>query len=80
MDTENGLEGYFEFNTDLFIPETIKRLVENFKVLLYAIADNPNQTIGKLPILSNLLGKYRDSSPEKSGLNSKNHKIENYHW
>lgn len=41
-----------EYNTDLFAPETITRMLNHFQTLLTAIAVNPEQLISKLPLLT----------------------------
>jgi amino acid adenylation domain-containing protein/non-ribosomal peptide synthase protein (TIGR01720 family) len=51
-DTENGLDAIFEYNTDLFRQNTIKRMADQFGTLLTGILENENQLIGKLPLLS----------------------------
>ncbi|MCP4411274.1 MAG: AMP-binding protein, partial [Gammaproteobacteria bacterium] len=52
--SENG--GSFvcdwEYNSDLFRPDTIARMVEHFQVLLESIVNNPDQSIGQLPLLT----------------------------
>ncbi len=50
-DTANGLALAFEYNTDLFEPETIERMAHAFSVLLAGIAENPSQAISDLPLL-----------------------------
>jgi len=52
-ETANGLEGGFEFCTDLFTAKTIERLTDHYKNLLTAILKNPNQKIGALSMLNN---------------------------
>ncbi len=54
INTENGsyLEGFFEYNSDLFAPERIKRMVGHFHTLLTGIINNSEETIGKLPLLT----------------------------
>ncbi|MCC6606147.1 MAG: non-ribosomal peptide synthase/polyketide synthase [Anaerolineae bacterium] len=47
-----GLEGKFEYNTDLFDRETIARLAEQFNRLLGGIVDIPDQHIHQLPLLA----------------------------
>ena len=47
-----GLEGKFEYNTDLFDRETIIGLAEQFSRLLEGIVRNRNQRIHQLPLLS----------------------------
>ena len=50
-ETETGLTGVFEYNTDLFEAATINRLVTHFKTLLTAIVTQPDTAIGLLPLL-----------------------------
>ena len=49
--TETGLVGLWEYSTDLFEAETIAQMAGHFQTLLVAIASNPQQTIGQLPLL-----------------------------
>jgi amino acid adenylation domain-containing protein len=51
-ETNSGLEGFWEYNTDLFEPATIERMSKHFQTLLEAIAANPQQRISELPLLS----------------------------
>ncbi|MEH2077957.1 MAG: amino acid adenylation domain-containing protein [Nostoc sp.] len=51
-DTKEGLIGSWEYNSDLFEPDTIARMTSHFQTLLAAIIANPNQTIAELPLLS----------------------------
>jgi len=46
------LKGRFNYNRDLFKPETIERMAEHFEILLTAIVANPAQTISHLPMLT----------------------------
>jgi len=48
----DGVHGGFEFSTDLFEPQTIARLAEHYRNLLAAIAAEPTQPLGGLPLLS----------------------------
>ncbi len=50
--SDHGLEGEFEYNTDLFDQSTIARMSEQFQTLLAAIVQNPAQSIARLPLLS----------------------------
>ncbi|MDJ0842280.1 MAG: amino acid adenylation domain-containing protein [Acidobacteriota bacterium] len=50
-ETEAGLTGFFEYDTDLFEEATIQRLVGRFKRLLAALAGNPATRVYDLPIL-----------------------------
>ncbi|MEC4812177.1 MAG: amino acid adenylation domain-containing protein [Scytonema sp. PMC 1069.18] len=51
-ETEQGLKGLWEYNTDLFDDTTIIRLNEHFQSLLNAITVNPEQKIAELPLLT----------------------------
>jgi amino acid adenylation domain-containing protein len=51
-ETQHGLGGVVEFNTDLFERETIVRLVRHWQTLLEAIMSDPEQRIKDLPLLS----------------------------
>lgn len=51
-ETDQGLEGHIEYNTDLFDAATIDRMIGHFQTLLEEIAAEPNQQIGMLPILT----------------------------
>ncbi|MGD9488074.1 MAG: amino acid adenylation domain-containing protein [Calditrichaceae bacterium] len=42
----------FEFDTDLFLPDTIKRMLSHYQLLLLEFLQNPDQNISKLPVLS----------------------------
>ena len=52
VDTEEGLKGIFEYNTDLFAPATIKRMVGHWQVLLEAITTNPDLDVNLLPFIT----------------------------
>jgi amino acid adenylation domain-containing protein len=45
------LSGSILYNTDLFEPDTIRRMARHYTSLLTAIAENPRQTIAQLPFL-----------------------------
>ncbi len=51
-DTELGLQGAFEYNTDLFDASTITRMVEHLCTLLSGIAATPERRISELPLLT----------------------------
>jgi amino acid adenylation domain-containing protein len=51
-ETETGLEGKWEYKTDLFETATITRIAEHFQTLLEAIVANPKQHLASLPLLS----------------------------
>jgi amino acid adenylation domain-containing protein len=50
-ESEKGLEGLFEYSSDLFEPATIRRLAGYYSRLLEAGVANPNQAISELPML-----------------------------
>ena len=51
-ETGNGLEGLIEYSTDLFEAETIRRMCGHYGTLLEAIARDPDQSISRLPMLT----------------------------
>jgi amino acid adenylation domain-containing protein len=51
-ETVHGLKADFAYNTDLFDPSTIQRLVGHFQVLLESFANDPNQSIDSAPMLT----------------------------
>ena len=48
----DGLSGYVEYNSDLFGPNTILRILGHFETLLQAVAANPDQKLWELPLLT----------------------------
>jgi amino acid adenylation domain-containing protein len=52
IDSEEGLIGTLEYNTDLFNADTITRMVGHFQTLLEGIVSNSHQRISELPILT----------------------------
>ncbi|HEY2953461.1 MAG TPA: amino acid adenylation domain-containing protein, partial [Verrucomicrobiae bacterium] len=50
-ETEQGLKGLLEYNTDLFDAATMTRLLEHFQSLLEGIVAAPDQPISTLPLL-----------------------------
>ena len=51
-DTGRELTGNWEYNTDLFMPETIQRWNEHFQVLLSALVSDTEQVLERLPLLT----------------------------
>ncbi|MEH1785598.1 MAG: non-ribosomal peptide synthase/polyketide synthase [Nostoc sp.] len=67
QNTNNGLVGWWEYNTDLFDSSTIERMTGHFVTLLEAIVANPSERISQLPILTafeqqQLLVEWNDTS------------------
>jgi natural product biosynthesis luciferase-like monooxygenase protein/non-ribosomal peptide synthase protein (TIGR01720 family) len=52
VNTEGGLVGSIEYNTDLFDPTTIARLAERFQLILASVAENPDLQLADLPLLT----------------------------
>jgi amino acid adenylation domain-containing protein len=52
QESASGLNGWLEFNADLFQPSTIRRMIGHFQTLLESIAANPERPVGELEILS----------------------------
>ena len=50
--TQQGLIGSWEYNSDLFEADTIARMTGHFQTMLSAIAAEPDQRIGELPLLT----------------------------
>lgn len=46
------LTASFEYNSDLFDASTIERIARHYQTLLEAIAENPQQTVATLPLLT----------------------------
>lgn len=51
-ETSDGLQGLWEYNSDLFEPATISRMTGHFQTLLQAIVDNPGRAVAEVPLLS----------------------------
>ena len=68
-ETEQGLKGKWQYNTDLFDGATICRMSGHFQTLLEGIVANPQQRVSKLPLLTEaerhqLLVKWNDTQAE----------------
>ncbi len=50
-ETETGLEGMIEYNTDLFEAATIRRMCGHYATLLEAMAGDPDRRVSMLPLL-----------------------------
>ena len=51
-ETSEGLQGYWQYNTDLFDTSTIKRMNDHLQVLMTEMVANPDKPIMTLPILT----------------------------
>lgn len=52
LEKTNGIEGVFEYNSDVFDSGFVPKMVEHFSVLLDSVMENPDQPIATLSILS----------------------------
>jgi amino acid adenylation domain-containing protein/FkbM family methyltransferase len=52
FETQDGLKATFEYATDLFAPATIEGMASQLQTLLAAIAQNPDERLSRLPLLS----------------------------
>ena len=50
-ETDQGLAGYLEYDTDLFDARTILRVLEHFRILLAGIAAEPDLPLSDLPLM-----------------------------
>ncbi|AKT41199.1 MupA/Atu3671 family FMN-dependent luciferase-like monooxygenase [Chondromyces crocatus] len=51
-ETRDGLAGSFQYNADLFDPETIARLAGHLEVLLRGVVEHPDMPVAVLPLLT----------------------------
>ena len=68
-ETEHGLKGEWEYNTDLFDGSTIERMAGHFQNLLEAAVESPQKKVSELPLLSEaerhqLLVEWNDTQTE----------------
>ncbi len=49
---KDSLRCAFRYNSDLFMPDTMERMAGHFQTLLWGIADDPDQPIIRLPLLT----------------------------
>ncbi len=51
-ETLQGLEGWFEYSTDLFDPDTIQRLAGHFTTLVEGLVADPDSSLSRCPLLT----------------------------
>ena len=66
-ESDEGLLCKVEYNTDLFFPETIERLIEQYQILIESILQNPDSTVSALPLLSEAQEKELVTNWSRSG-------------
>ncbi|TBR57013.1 hypothetical protein B4U84_26650, partial [Westiellopsis prolifica IICB1] len=69
INTQEGLVGTLEYNTDLFEKSSIQRMVKHLQTLLEGIVANPQQRLSELPLLtkieqSQLIVEWNDTEVE----------------
>ncbi|HYG65538.1 MAG TPA: amino acid adenylation domain-containing protein, partial [Thermoanaerobaculia bacterium] len=52
VEGENGLDGYLEYNTDLFDLSTIERFLGHFRAVAEGVAADPDRPLSELPWLA----------------------------
>lgn len=52
VEAQSSLDVTIEYCSDLFLPSTIEQLMRHFEQLLVSIIQQPQQTIGQIPMLS----------------------------
>ena len=53
-ESEEGLRGQFEYSTDLFDAEPIKRMAQHFQTLVQSILADPSQQVGSLRLMNDV--------------------------
>ncbi|MFP2902325.1 amino acid adenylation domain-containing protein, partial [Corallococcus sp. 4LFB] len=51
-ETPQGLNGSVEYSTDLFEAQTVRRMVEHLRMLLEGVVAKPEESVGRLPLLT----------------------------
>lgn len=51
-ETPDGLQGFWEYSSELFSPSTIQRMSEHLQLLLESATQNPDQAISSIPFLT----------------------------
>jgi amino acid adenylation domain-containing protein len=64
--TTEGLTGFWQYNSDLFEPQTMERMTGHLQMLLEGIVNCPEQTVSSLPLLTaaeshQLLSEWNDT-------------------
>jgi len=52
VETGSGMEGFVEYNTDLFEAASVTRMIDHYRILLSGIVAKPDQPIAVLPLLA----------------------------
>ncbi|RKI63758.1 non-ribosomal peptide synthetase, partial [Corallococcus sp. AB049A] len=52
VETAEGVSGTLEYSTDLFDAATVHRMVEHLRVLLEGVVAKPEESVGRLPLLT----------------------------
>ncbi|NBC46059.1 amino acid adenylation domain-containing protein, partial [Corallococcus exiguus] len=52
LETEAGLKGFLEYDTDLFTAPTLARMAEHLRVLMEGAVRRPHEAVSRLPLLT----------------------------
>ncbi|RKH54152.1 non-ribosomal peptide synthetase, partial [Corallococcus llansteffanensis] len=52
LETEQGLKGFLEYDTDLYTAPTVARMTEHLRVLLEGAVARPQEAVARLPLLT----------------------------
>ncbi|MFI0776429.1 non-ribosomal peptide synthase/polyketide synthase [Streptomyces sp. NPDC021212] len=52
VEHQGALTGFVEYNTDLFDAATVRRMADQLRLLLEAVAEDPGRPVGELPLLT----------------------------
>jgi len=52
QDEPDSLSGVLEYNSDLFVPSTINRMLEHYQSVLERVVESPDQKLSELTVLS----------------------------
>ncbi|RKH09758.1 amino acid adenylation domain-containing protein, partial [Corallococcus sp. CA053C] len=52
LETEQGLKGFLEYDTDLYTAPTVARMTEHLRVLLEGAVAHPRDAVSRLPLLT----------------------------
>ncbi|MBV8695972.1 MAG: amino acid adenylation domain-containing protein, partial [Ktedonobacteraceae bacterium] len=52
QENSQGIDAWMEYSTDLFEPETVKRMLGHWQQALYAMVEQPNQRLADLSLLT----------------------------
>jgi amino acid adenylation domain-containing protein len=83
FDRDEGFSGGMSFSTDLFEPETVDRMIEQYQVLVAAAVKEPEQKIASLPLLRDeqsqmMIDRWNDTARDYDRTRLVRHLFENH--